>query len=46
MRVAWDGDVLVTAEQVVGDRDRARTIVKRYGISTDDCDWLPTGLAG
>jgi hypothetical protein len=39
-RVAWRGDTLLTAEQVV-QGDAARVIVKRYRVDTAGCAWRP-----
>jgi len=39
-RIAWQGDTLLVAEQVVADSTRAVTTIKRYRIEGDQCEWI------
>lgn len=34
------GDLLITAEHI--EADSVRTVLYRYGVDTDDCDWIET----
>lgn len=36
-----DGDLLITSEHI--EADSVRTVIYRYRVTTDGCDWLDTG---